>query len=113
MIVRLVILIEGQGIQFTEDQDYVGPVRDKLVAPLLGLLMGRMRCDRPVCPGQRRRSVDSGSGLGDQRSDTDSVGLRHVGCEVLGNRLLNHCLPRGQGPFLGPARPLGIAAAIV
>ena len=31
--------------EFVKDQDYVGPVRDKLVAPLLGLMMGRTDCD--------------------------------------------------------------------
>jgi hypothetical protein len=31
--------------EFMKDQDYIGPVRDKLVAPLLGLMMGRIDCD--------------------------------------------------------------------
>ena len=30
--------------EFTEDQDYTGPARDKLLAPLLGLLMARIDC---------------------------------------------------------------------
>ena len=31
--------------EFTKDQDYMGPARNKLVAPLLGLLMARIDCD--------------------------------------------------------------------